>query len=456
MADMPPAITQDRPGWQWGNLGISNPLSADSWKQLGSRLAHNVDFLDRNTFRHLRQPLIEAARPSSFKDPGGGVDPTSLQRGLAGIAKFLPQTAMVAPPPGMSERDATLQQFYQMFEGARGRPPSYMERLNIQQETTPWWAELLAEVPLAITPLGSAKYLGTGLTRTGGKLITSGARQGGLRGAGQQAAGYGLYGAAAPMTPLWVAEDAAEAGLRAAGRGIGALGRQARQFRRLPSAAVPQMPSQPTLSPGVQQEVDALRRIGDRGRTMFPTSSTSAPAQAWPADIPLDDIVPPQAVTPSPTSTAPPDAFTQLYEQAQQTLPPPPAAGPSPVQSRRTNPQVMPEQLPPTPATTAAQTVAEGPAVPAPGPSGTGTPMAAPMARRVEGATTTAKVPNKPPYEFQVEVVDLDDPGLLPSHNADTFEPTPEYPQELQPRARGTGEMKGSLKECGQSLIPTS
>ena len=214
LADSPPAITQDRPGWQWGNLSIPNPLSADYWKEKLSRGASNIDFLDRNTFRHVRQPWIEAVRPSSFKDPGGGVGLDSIQRGLAGAAKLLPQTGIVPSRPGVSERDATLQKLYQMFEASRGRPPSYMERLSMQQETTPWWAELLAEAPLAITPMSSAKFLGTGLTRTGGRLLASGARQGGLRGAGQQAAGYGLYGATAPLAPFWALESAAEAGLR--------------------------------------------------------------------------------------------------------------------------------------------------------------------------------------------------------------------------------------------------
>ena len=425
---LPPSITQDQPGWQ-GKLALKNPLSGGFWKQMGTRMAQNLDFVDRHTFRHARQPLIEAVRPSSFKDPGGDVDLTSILRGVGGITKFLPG-GQTQPSGGMSERDATLQQFYQMFESERGRPPSYMERLNIQQETTPWWAELLAEAPLAVTPLGSAKYLGTGLSRAGGRLITSGARQGGLRGAGQQAAGYGLYGATAPLTPFWALEDAAEAGLRTTARGFGALGRQARNLRQTTPTAIPQ-PSPPpqTFPPAIQQEVDALRRIGERGRAMFPQSQTSGSTHGWPADIPLDDIVPPQAA------------------------PPPMAELPAPAVVEPT-PPVVPELPPPTPETSAAQTVAESPVLPAPDSGTARTPMAAPMARRVEGATTTAKVPNKPPYEFQVEVVDLDDPGLLASHNADTFEPTPEYPGQLQPRARGTGEMKGSLEGMRAKFDP--
>ena len=231
--DMPPSITQDRPGWQWGNFSIPNPLSADYWKERGIRLAHNVDFLDRNTVRHVRQPLIEELRPSSYKTPSGQFNP------------------LVNWIPGMqNQREETLENLYAMFEQKRGRAPSRMERLSMQQETTPWWAELLAEAPLAITPIGSAKYLGTGLTRTGGRFIKSGAQQGGLRGAGQQAAGYGLYGAAAPITPFWAVEELGEAGIRAAGRGIGALGRQARQLRDVAPMSVSQPSPPPTFLSG--------------------------------------------------------------------------------------------------------------------------------------------------------------------------------------------------------------
>ena len=64
-----------------------------------------------------------------------------------------------------------------------------------------------------------------------------------------------------------------------------------------------------------------------------------------------------------------------------------------------------------------------------------------PAATTLPVSKTTAHVPNKPTYEFSVEIVDLDDPGLLTSHNAETYAPTPGYPSQFQPRDRGSQEM---------------
>ena len=107
--ELPAAITQDRPGWQWG--GIGNPFSPDRWKQGAMNALSNLDFLDRFSVRPVRQPIIEAFRQTDFADP----------RSIAGL---------VSPGAGghiapTSDREQEIEQLYQVFQQKRGRPPSY-------------------------------------------------------------------------------------------------------------------------------------------------------------------------------------------------------------------------------------------------------------------------------------------------------------------------------------------
>ena len=74
--------------------------------------------------------------------------------------------------------------------------------------------------------------------------------------------------------------------------------------------------------------------------------------------------------------------------------------------------------------------------------------------RSVPGRATKAWVPGRPAYDFDVQVVDLDDPNLLASHNADTFQPTQGYPPELQPRDRGTIEMQADMARMQARFDP--
>ena len=73
----------------------------------------------------------------------------------------------------------------------------------------------------------------------------------------------GAYGARGALMPLEAAEAGLEAGIRGGVRGLGMLGRQAGRFRSPIPTAVPT----PAPSP-FQGEVDALRRMGERGRAM--------------------------------------------------------------------------------------------------------------------------------------------------------------------------------------------
>ena len=116
------------------------------------RTLEGLEQLDRSTFRHVRQPIAETFRPSSAKTPEGEYIP-HYQR----FAELIPG-AEVGP---YSERDAFLDEQYALFEQQQGRPPSYMEKLDIQQQETPWYLELAAEGPLALSPAGLSRQAAT-------------------------------------------------------------------------------------------------------------------------------------------------------------------------------------------------------------------------------------------------------------------------------------------------------
>ena len=248
----------ERPGfqhkWLW-NAG--NPLKPDFWKDAGIRALQNLDFADRQTIRNVRQPLIEGFRPSTYQDAGTG--------------NINPLTNLI--PGRENEREAALGQLYTAFESQRGRAPNRMEQLDIQQDTTKWWAELLGELPFAALPIGSAKTVGSGLMRVGDDLLVEGAKRGGLAGRGMQAVGYGAQAASTPIVPLWAGEEALESAFRAGGRSLGRAG------QRLAKARAPTPP--PQLS-ALETEIESLRRIGERRRAMpdrGPQRVTNAPPQ---------------------------------------------------------------------------------------------------------------------------------------------------------------------------------
>ena len=101
-------------------------------------LFKKLDAVDKNTVRHVRQPLAELLRPGSYQ----GTD-WSFRSG---------ENALDATVPTPSDRGRELGELYSQFEQKVGRAPTYNERLDLQQDTTPFLAELAAGNALRLNP----------------------------------------------------------------------------------------------------------------------------------------------------------------------------------------------------------------------------------------------------------------------------------------------------------------
>lgn len=141
----------------------------------------------------------------------------------------------------------------------------------------------------------------------------------------------------------------------------------------------------------------------------------------------------------------------QTRDAQRRGLPPPPR-GPAPQPETAAIPEAAPtldtpQVEPATPALTPEPGVE---AIPETAPEAPAQPEvpAGPPPTTVPGRRTRAFVPGRQPYNFEVELLDLDDPGLLVSNNPDTFQPNEAFPHELfQFRDRSTREMQDSTIE---------
>lgn len=322
-----------------------NTMTAgDAVSGLGQGLGAALDaiaWVDERTLRYPRQGWIEAFRPSSWTRPGEQFNLLN------------PIRQAVDPNFGPSQRDLFLAQQERQLAQQLGRDPSIMERYGLREHHTPLAGQLAGDLPFLLVPGGQSRSAATALGNLATGLGARGAAQGGLRGAGLQAAGYGARAGEYGLLPFARAEEALDAGVRA---GIGGIGAATQGARR------------------------GLADILDPGRV----SAQSPPEQLF--------VPEPQQVLPEPQ---------QLFIPQQESQP------------------IIPSSL-----------------------------------RAVAGRDTQAFVPERPAYDFQVQVVDLDDPDLLVSHNAYTFDENPEYPSWLQPRERGSEAMRLNLQNLRQNFDP--
>ena len=133
---------------------------------------------DDLTFRPLRQAMIEPFHQQSQITPSG-----QLSRQGAANALMLDPTGMLADrlaanqgldATGDTARAAELDQMYRQFENVEGHSPGFMRRQDIQQASTPWYLELMGELPLAMIPIPGLDFGGPaamrGLGRAGDML----------------------------------------------------------------------------------------------------------------------------------------------------------------------------------------------------------------------------------------------------------------------------------------------
>ena len=213
-------------------------------------IGRNLETVDRYAIRPFRQPIAELINPDSWRD----VD-------------WTPRFGADAFGPAPNRRGRMLQEQYDQFQVQQGRAPGYMNRLDIQQASTPWWMELAAEAPLAFTPLGGSLRGGVNILNRGSQAAIRSAERG-WSPAGhfaQRTLGSGLEGISRVVEPYAVVEDAIGQGLRALGRGITAGGRRLftpgtppapTQVAPQPAAALPE-PQAPTQAAPTPPEAAA-------------------------------------------------------------------------------------------------------------------------------------------------------------------------------------------------------
>ena len=146
-----------------------------------------------------------------------------------------------------SVRDVQLARLYQEFEAQHGRPPGFLDKLDIQSDTSPVVSEIAGDAAVLAPIDVAAGGIGTLGKMAGTQLARRGAQQGGKLGRAQQLAGQGLE-----RNPLYYIDRAQEAAIRGVGQGIAA---GARALRRTPQE----------VADPVTGEIVSLATIPDQG-----------------------------------------------------------------------------------------------------------------------------------------------------------------------------------------------
>ena len=196
----------------------------------------------------------------------------------------------------------------------------------------------------------------------------------------------------------------------------------------------------PMLPDGVAPVIEAKPKPINLVAPTQPRLTQSA--QPQPAQ-PQASPVAPASPTPAPTPTvAPAPAPTPAAPRRTPTRIPTHRAG-DPVGLLGSIMQNMTEPAPSTPSTPAA------PAQPA-------QPQAPVTATGVRGSRTTAQGITRPEdsYEFNWRVMELD--KAVPSHDAGTLAPRPDYPASLQPRDRARATSGAQVSNIAKNLSPSA
>lgn len=414
-----------------------------------------LNWLERNVLNPIEVPFMEAYRPSSWSFEGQNFNLSDAANFLADArmrAQLGPHMAQsdinaALPPAPVSQRDAFIDR-----ELSGMHEPTFLDELELRRHHTPLVGQLAATAPQFLIPGGQATALQGFLGRTGAQA----AGRGGL-GAGLVSRGARLGEAALEPFAIY------DRGMDALGRGAGRAWEAARpSFEmgiRMPAYALAgAMPP-----PGGQ---GFGRRGGDQAREFFvsiaddPKSydylvraaspeeaqqrirnlqSLSATARITAHEVPLSaeratDPNISQLLTESDTSPRQPQT-TYQYEQT-----PPSERNQWLIDAQRGmrlgREGVTDSDLPTT------QRIGEEQAPYGSQPFG------------FKGIQTTARLPNEPPIEFDVEAIDLADPRLQVSNDPFTFEPNPDYPEFMQPRARESEGMRANTAERRAQFDP--
>ena len=380
-----------------GNASMWNPFSGDAWKQQGLGALRSLEELDRATFRHVRQPLINSLRPSAITAPH---------------IPFLQD----APE---SDFDRRLGGLYDLYESQYGQEPGYMQRLDIQQGVTPWWAELATDLVLPGPPAAEAAGLARGVRGLANRF-------------GRAFAPQDTTHLVNPATGLYTPPVESALGSRYGGQYLGmgdpaiTPGQSPRYFRQHLGIGAPSME---TIPPASARGTLPIGQGLDAGPIPMPRQQQAT----MPATAPITPEAAPVAPQPEgrlfqPGTPDPNNPLTTIEQR--QSLE---SGELLELQRRRREAGIA--------------SIPEASPSPSPGP-------AAQPLRSARGQSTTAHITNKGDMDFEMQVVDLDDPGLQVSHDPFTFEENPRYPQELQPRDRSSREMQTNQIAMRTNLDP--